>query len=110
MRDTLAGGRVFRTLKIVDDYARVLGHRGRYIVTEDAGGAGTGMALGRSTSWLIIGPISPDRTVNKCAARSDINLRFINPGKPMKNAYSESFNRKSRDECLSSPASEKRGA
>jgi putative transposase len=34
-------------------------------------------------------------------ARSEISLRFIDPGKPMQNAFIESFNGKFRYECLS---------
>jgi putative transposase len=39
--------------------------------------------------------------VEQWAAKSGVNLRFIDPGKLMQNAYIESFNGKFRDECLS---------
>ena len=32
--------------------------------------------------------------------RAGVTLRFIRPGKPIENAYIESFNGKFRDECL----------
>jgi putative transposase len=32
--------------------------------------------------------------------RARVTLRFIRPGKPIENAYVESFNGKFRDECL----------
>jgi putative transposase len=32
--------------------------------------------------------------------RTGVRLRFIEPGKPVQNAYVESFNGKFRDECL----------
>ena len=32
--------------------------------------------------------------------RTSVKLRFIQPGKPVQNAYIESFNGKFRDECL----------
>ena len=35
------------------------------------------------------------------AAQNRVELRFIQPGKPVENAYIESFNGKLRDECLS---------
>lgn len=50
MRDTLADGRVFRTLNIVDDYTRVPGHRSRHESARRAGGAGVGEALSRGAS------------------------------------------------------------
>ena len=39
--------------------------------------------------------------MDQWAAKSGVNLRFIDPGKPMQNGYIESFNGKFRDECLS---------
>lgn len=35
------------------------------------------------------------------AARNGVELRFIRPGKPVQNAYIESFNNRFRDEGLS---------
>ena len=35
------------------------------------------------------------------AAHNRVELRFIQPGKPVQNAYIESFNSRFRDECLS---------
>ena len=34
------------------------------------------------------------------AARQDIDVQFIQPGKPTQNAFAESFNGRLRDECL----------
>ena len=34
------------------------------------------------------------------AVRNKVHLRFIDPGKPIQNAYIESFNARMRDECL----------
>ena len=47
------------------------------------------------------GPEFASKAVDQWAARSGVNLRFIDPGKPMQNAFVESFNGKFRDECLS---------
>ena len=35
------------------------------------------------------------------AAKNGVELRFIQPGKPVQNAYIESFNSRFQDECLS---------
>jgi len=40
------------------------------------------------------------RTLDVWAYRHGVELRFIRPGKPIENAYVESFNGKFRDECL----------
>ncbi len=40
------------------------------------------------------------RALDECAYRRAISLDFIRPGKPPQNGYIESFNGKSRDECL----------
>ena len=38
--------------------------------------------------------------LDEWAYRKQLQLRFIEPGKPQQNAYIESFNGKFRDECL----------
>jgi putative transposase len=40
------------------------------------------------------------RVVDQWAYAQGVELHFITPGKPVENAYIESFNRKFRDECL----------
>src|SRR5258706_287286 len=40
------------------------------------------------------------RTLDAWAYTHGVTLRFIRPGKPIENAYVESFNGKFRDECL----------
>lgn len=47
------------------------------------------------------GPEFAGRTMHDWAARNGVELRFIQPGKPVQNAYIESFNSRFRDECLS---------
>jgi putative transposase len=39
-------------------------------------------------------------TVDAWAVRNKVHLHFIDPGRPMQNAYSESFNGRFRNECL----------
>jgi putative transposase len=106
MRDTLADGRVFRTLNIVDDYTREC-----LAIEVDTSLPGARVvrvlerlaAAGRWPLRLVVdnGPEFVSRAVDQWAAKSGVNLRFIDPGKPMQNGFIESFNGKFRDECLS---------
>jgi putative transposase len=106
MRDTLADGRVFRTLNIVDDYTREC-----LAIEVDTSLPGARVvrvlerlaAMGRRPLHLVVdnGPEFVSKAVDQWAAKSGVNLRFIDPGKPMQNGYIESFNGKFRDECLS---------
>ncbi len=106
MRDTLADGRVFRTPNIVDDYTREC-----LAIEVDTSLPGARVvrvperlaAAGRRPLHLVAGngPEFASKAVDQWAARSGVNLRFIDPGKPMQNGYIESFNGKFRGECLS---------
>lgn len=105
MRDTLADGRVFRTLNIVDDYTReclaievdtsLPGERVVRVLERLA-------ATGRQPQHIVVdnGSEFASKAVDQWAARRGVRLRFIDPGRPMQNAYIESFNGKFRDECL----------
>lgn len=46
------------------------------------------------------GPEFSGRALDEWAYRKNIRLHFIRPGKPVENAYIESFNGRLRDECL----------
>jgi putative transposase len=46
------------------------------------------------------GPEFQSRVLDAWAHRRRVELRFIRPGKPVENAYIESFNGRLRDECL----------
>jgi putative transposase len=46
------------------------------------------------------GPEFVSKVLDEWAYRRQLQLRFIEPGKPQQNAYIESFNGKFRDECL----------
>jgi len=104
--DSLATGRCFRTLNVVDDFTRecvaievdtsISGERvGRVLdrVIERRGCPGT----------LLVdnGPEFTSRALDAWAYRRGIQLDFIRPGKPVENCFVESFNGKFRDECLS---------
>ena len=47
------------------------------------------------------GPEFAGRVMQDWAARSGVELRFIQPGKLVQDAYIESFNSRLRDECFS---------
>jgi putative transposase len=46
------------------------------------------------------GPEFTGRCLDEWAYRNDVKLNFIRPGKPVENAYIESFIGRLRDECL----------
>lgn len=46
------------------------------------------------------GPEFAGKTLDEWAYRQGVKLNFIQPGKPVQNAYIEGFNGRLRDECL----------
>lgn len=105
MRDTLADGRPFRTLNIVDDFTReCLASE----VDRSLPGARVVRVLDRlralhGVPGIIVvdnGPEFVGRALDAWTYAHGVTLRFIRPGKPIENAYIESFNGKFRDECL----------
>jgi putative transposase len=105
MVDTLADGRAFRTLNIVDDFTReclaievdrsLPGLRVTRVLERLAQTVGL-----PHTIVVDNGPEFAGRTLDAWAYAHGVALRFIRPGKPIENAYVESFNGKFRDECL----------
>ena len=103
--DTLADGRGFRTLNIVDDFTRECV---AIEVDRSLPGARVVRVLERVAETVGLpqvlvsdnGPEFAGRTLDAWAYRRGVLLRFIRPGKPIENAYVESFNGKFRDECL----------
>jgi putative transposase len=103
--DSIVTGRRFRSLAIVDDYSREcpaievdtsLGGRRVVAVLER-------LAAVRGLPEVITidnGPEFAGRVLDEWAYRKGVKLSFIRPGKPMENAYIESFNGRFRDECL----------
>jgi putative transposase len=94
-----------RVLNIVDDFSRVSpgqivdfsisGERlARYL---------DGLALSNGLPEEIVldnGPEGTSKAMFDWSERTGVALRFIEPGKPVQNAFVESFNGKFRDECL----------
>ena len=103
--DSLADGRTFRTLNIVDDFSREcvaievdtsLGGERVVRVLER-------LAAQRGLPESIVtdnGPEFTSKALDAWAHASAVKLHFIRPGKPIENAYAESFNGRFRDECL----------
>jgi putative transposase len=59
---------------------------------------------GRSSSITVDhGPEFESRVLDAWAYLRGVRLAFIRPGKPIENAYVESFNGRFRDECLNEP-------
>jgi putative transposase len=105
MRGTLADGRAFRTLNIVDDHTRecpvievdhsLPGQRVVRVLER--------LAESRGLPRTIVvdnGPEFAGRTLDRWAYERGVHLHFIDPGKPVQNAFVESFNGRFRDECL----------
>ena len=105
MMDTLADGRKFRLLTIVDDATR------ECLATE-VDTSLPGMRVVQVLERLVTdrgcpkrlvtdnGPEFTGQTCTAWAGRCGITLHFIEPGQPVQNAYIESFNGKFRDECV----------
>jgi putative transposase len=103
--DTLADGRGFRTLNIVDDFTRECV---AIEVDRSLPGLRVTRVLDRLQATVGLpraivvdnGPEFAGRTLDAWAYARGVTLRFIRPGKPIENAYVESFNGKFRDESL----------
>jgi putative transposase len=103
--DQLADGRCFRTLNIVDDLSREC-----LAIEVDTSLTGRRLVRvldslcdehGRPTTLVMDnGPELTSKALDAWAYRNGVELHFIQPGKPMQNAYVESFNGRFRDECL----------
>lgn len=103
--DCLDGGRKFRALTIVDDFTRespaievdhsLPGLRVTRVLDQ--------LAITRGLPKIITvdnGPEFAGRDLDLWAFRNGVKIHFIQPGKPVQNAYIESFNGRLRDECL----------
>ncbi|MNX83644.1 IS2 transposase TnpB [compost metagenome] len=105
--DSLSDGRRFRTLNIVDDFSRecvaievdfsLPGERVVRVLNDVAQWRGL-----PTTITIDNGPEFAGRALDQWAYEKGVSLQFIRPGKPVENAYIESFNGKFRDECLNS--------
>jgi putative transposase len=103
--DSIVTGRRFRALTIVDDYSRECP---AIEVDASLGGARVVSVLERLSETRGLpeaitidnGPEFTGKVLDEWAYRKGVKLNFIRPGKPIENAYAESFNGRLRDECL----------
>src|SRR5580700_4997945 len=102
--DTLSEGRRFRILCIVDDFSRECLAT---VVDTSLGGVRVvreleRLAIERATPETVVSDNGTELT--SCAvlrwATRRVAWHYIEPGKPVQNAFVESFNSKLRDECL----------
>jgi len=103
--DTLAAGRPFRVLTVVDNWSRHSPMRevGLRMSWETVGQALDRVLTGVSGPRSITvdhGTEFQSRALEEWAYRRGVQLDFIRPGKPVENAFIESFNGRLRDECL----------
>jgi putative transposase len=103
--DTLADGRCFRALTIVDDFTKICP-----AIEVDTSISGQRVIRvleraihSRGRPEVIVTDNGPEFTciaLDAWARSQGIHLHWIDPGKPVQNAYIESFNGRFRDECL----------
>jgi len=103
--DSIVTGRRFRALVIVDDYSREcpvievdtsLGGRRVVSILEKL----TDLRGLPEVITIDNGPEFAGKVLDEWAYRRGVKLNFIRPGKPIENAYAESFIGRLRDECL----------
>lgn len=105
LHDRLADGRRFRVLTMIDDYSR---EAPAMVVDTSLPGVRVVEVLERLAETRGLparitvdnGPEFAGSALDAWAYRRGIQLHFIEPGKPVQNAYAESFNGRVRDECL----------
>jgi len=107
--DVLETGRRFRILTIVDQFSRECPLlEADYSLTAPkviAGLERRKAERGLPTAITVDnGPEFAGRAMDAWAYRNNVKLDFIRPGKPVENAFIESFNGRLRDECLNTQA------
>ena len=105
VRDTLDSGRPFRALTVVDQFTRecLAIHADFSLTGAKVAAALDDIATSRGYPELITvdnGSEFWSKAMDAWAYRRKVRLDFIRPGRPVENAYIESFNGRLRDECL----------
>lgn len=105
VHDRLSTGRAFRCLSIIDIYARecLCLHVDTSIPGKVVTGVLDRVIEQRGKPQIIItdnGPELTGKALFTWAEENKVILNHINPGRPMENAFVESFQGRLRDECL----------
>ena len=103
--DSLFNGRRFRALTVVDNFSRecLAIEVGQKIRGEDVTRVMNRLRAARGVPRSIYvdnGPEFISKELDKWAYENKVTLDFSRPGKPVDNAFIESFNGSFRDECL----------
>jgi len=103
--DSLFNGRRFRSLTVVDNFSRecLAIEAGQHIRGEDVVRVMDRLTVYRGTPRTIHvdnGPEFISKDLDKWAYLNKVTLDFSRPGRPVDNAFIESFNGSFRDECL----------
>lgn len=105
VHDRLANGRRIKCLTIVDPLAKES-------PAIEVDHSIPGLRVCRVLDWIFADRLLPEtiivdngpefsgKALDEWAYRHGVKLHFIEPGKPIQNAFCESFNGKFRDECL----------
>jgi putative transposase len=105
IQGVLWGGRRFRMLTVVDNFTKECP-----VIEIDT--SITGLRVSRVLEWLSLtrgkpayitvdnGPEFAGIVLDRWAYKNQVKLDFIRPGKPVENAFIESFNGRLRHECL----------
>ena len=99
--DSLANGRRIKCLTIVDDFSKEC--LDIPVANGISGEQVAGIAAFRGYPMAVRtdqGPEFTGKALDQWAYQNGVELKLIQPGKPMQNGYIESFNGKFRDECL----------
>jgi putative transposase len=105
VHDALFNGRRFRVLAVIDEFSReclavevdasLTGERVTRVLERVCEVRGVPVVIQSDN-----GPEFRGLVMDQWAYRRGVRLQFIDPGKPIQNAFIESFNSRLRDECL----------
>jgi putative transposase len=105
VHDRLLDGRGFRALAVIDEWSReslaievdlsLTGERVKRVLERLGSGRGLPAVIQSDN-----GPEFTGRVLDQWAYERGVKLQFIEPGKPIQNAFIESFNSRLREECL----------